>query len=55
MQLWRTTCINNNTNTAKKPDALDRVAKLIELLIQSPHLAFGIIVWAYVAWFILAL
>ena len=55
MQLWRTTAINNNTHTAKKPDALDRVVKLIEALIQSPHLAFGIIVWAYVAWFILAL
>ena len=55
MQLRRTTVMNNYTNTAKKPDALDRVVKLIEVLIQSPHLAFGIIVWAYVAWFILAL
>ena len=55
MQLWRITVMNNNTHTAKKPDALDRVVKLIELLIQSPHLAFGIIFWAYVAWFILAL
>ena len=55
MQLWRTTGMNNNTNTTKKTDALDRVVKLIEVLIQSPHLAFGIIVWAYVAWFILAL
>ena len=55
MQLWRNTIMNNNTNTAKKPDALDRVVKLIEVLIQSPHLAFGIIVWAHVTWFILAL
>ena len=55
MQLRRTTVMNNDINTAKKPDALDRVVKLIEVLIQSPHLAFGIIVWAYVAWFILAL
>jgi len=49
MQLWRTTVMNNDTHTAKKPDALDRVVKLIEVLIRSPHLAFGIIVWAYVA------
>ena len=55
MQLWRNTTMNNNTHTAKKPDALDRVVKLIEVLIQSPHLAFGLIVWAYVTWFILAL
>ena len=55
MQLWRNTVLNNNTHTAKKPDALDRVVKLIEVLIQSPHLAFGIIVWSYVAWFMLAL
>ena len=47
--------MNNDKNTTKKPDALDRVVKLIEVLVQSPHLAFGIIVWAYVAWFILAL
>ena len=47
--------MNNDTNIAKKPDALDRVVKLIEVLIQSPHLAFGIIVWVYVAWFILVL
>jgi hypothetical protein len=55
MQLWRKTNMNKNTNTVKQPDALDRVVKLIEVLIQAPHLAFGIIVWAYVAWFILAL
>ena len=54
-QHQRITVMNNDINTAKKPDALDRVVKLIEVLIQSPHLAFGIIVWAYVAWFILAL
>ena len=54
-QHQRTTGMNNDTNIAKKSDALDRVVKLIEVLIQSPHLAFGIIVWAYVAWFILAL
>ena len=47
--------MDNDTNIAKKPDALDRVVKLIEALIQSPHLAFGIVVWAYVAWFMLAL
>ena len=55
MQLWRKTNMDNDTNTVKQPDALDRVVKLIEVLIQSPHLAFGIVVWAYVAWFILAL
>ena len=55
MQLRHTTVMNNDTNTAKKPDALDRAVKLIEVLIKSPHLAFGIIVWAYVAWFIKAL
>ncbi len=55
MQLWRNTSMDYDTNTAKKPDALDRVVKLIEVLIKSPHLAFGIVVWAYVAWFILAL
>ena len=55
MQLWRNTGMDNDTNTAKEPDALDRVVKLIEVLIQSPHLAFGIIVWAHVAWIIMAL
>jgi hypothetical protein len=54
-QHQRITNMNNNTHTARKTDALDRVVKLIEVLIQSPHLAFGIIVWAYVAWFMLAL
>ena len=47
--------MSNNTNTVKKPDALDKVVKLIEVLIKSPHVAFGMIVWAYVTWFILAL
>ena len=47
--------MDNETHTAKTPDALERVVKLIEVFIESPHLAFGIIVWAYVPWFILAL
>tara|TARA_B100001093_G_scaffold269038_1_gene257208 strand:- start:20 stop:187 length:168 start_codon:yes stop_codon:yes gene_type:complete len=55
MQLWRSNAINKDTNAAKKLDALDIVEKLIEVPIQSPHLAFGIIVWTYVAWIILAL
>ena len=55
MQAWRYTKMNNDTNTVKQPVALDRVVKLIETLIQSPHLVFGIIVWAHVAWFIIAL
>ena len=55
MQLWRAIVMNNDTNTIKKPDALDRVVRLIEVFIHSPHLAFGIVVWAYVACLILAL
>ena len=54
-QLQRNSDMEKITNTAKQPDALDRVVKLIEVLVRSPHLAFGIIVWSYVAWFILAL
>ena len=54
-QLQRTTIMEKITNTAKQPDALDRVVKLIEVLVRTPHLAFGIIVWSYVAWLILAL
>ena len=54
-QYQRTIVMSNDIHTAKKPHALDRVVKLIEVLIQSPHLEFGIIVWAYVDWFLLAL
>jgi len=44
-----------NTQKEQERDALDRVVKFIEVLIQSPHLAFGKIVWAYLAWFVLSL
>ena len=47
--------MDNKIDIAKKPDALDRVAKLIEVLIRSPHLAFRIIVWSYIVWFLVNL
>ena len=53
-QLQRTNIMEKNTDTAKQPDALDRIVNLIEVLVRSPHLAFGVIVWSYVTWFVLA-
>ena len=42
-------------HNAKKPDAIDRAVNLIELLINSTYLAFGIFVCGYVVRFVLVL
>ena len=44
----------NNNNTQRKPDALDRVVKFLEVLFKSPHLIFGAAIWAYGAYWLLA-
>ena len=44
----------NNDHTQRKPDALDRAAKFLEVLFKSPHLLFGAAVWAYGAYWLLA-
>lgn len=37
-----------------KPDTLDRAAKFFEVLLKSPHLLFGAAIWAYGAYWLLA-
>ena len=44
----------NNHHTQRTPDALDRVAKFLEVLFKSPHLLFGAAIWAYGAYWLLA-
>ena len=44
----------NNDHTQRKLDALDRAAKFIEVLFKSPHLIFGAAIWAYGAYWLLA-
>ena len=44
----------NNHHTQRTPDALDRVAKFLEVLFKSPHLLFGVAIWAYGAYWLLA-
>ncbi len=44
----------NNHHTQRTPDALDRVAKFLEVLFNSPHLLFGAAIWAYGAYWLLA-
>ena len=43
----------NNDHTQRTPDALDRVAKFLEVLFKSPHLLFGVAIWAYGAYWLL--
>ena len=44
----------HNHHTQRTPDALDRVAKFLEVLFKSPHLLFGVAIWAYGAYWLLA-
>ena len=44
----------NNDNTQRKPDALDRVAKFLEILFKSPHFLFGVAIWTYGGYWLLA-
>ena len=44
----------NNHHTERRPDALDRAAKFLEVLLRSPHLLFGAAIWAYGAYWLLA-
>ena len=41
-------------NIQRKPDAFDRLLKLLTVLFSSPHLLFGTAIWAYVAYCLLA-
>ena len=50
----RTTRMFDNDHTQQKSDALDRAAKFFEVLFKSPHLLFGIALWAYGAYWLLA-
>ena len=44
----------NDRHTERTPDALDRAAKFLEVLLKSPHLLFGAAIWAYGAYWLLA-
>ena len=46
--------IFNDDHTQHKSDALDRAAKFFEVLFKSPHLLFGFALWAYGAYWLLA-
>ena len=50
----RTLFMLSNDHTQRKPDAFDRVAKFLEVLFKSPHLLFGAAIWAYSAYWLLA-
>ena len=44
----------NNNHTELTTDALDRAAKLLEVLLKSSQLLFGAAIWAYGAYWLLA-
>ncbi len=46
--------MSNNYHTQRKPDALDRVAKVLEIIFKSPHLLFGAAIWTFGAYWLLA-
>ena len=50
----RVVCMFNDDHTQHKSDALDRAAKFFEVLFKSPHLLFGFALWAYGAYWLLA-
>ena len=54
VHLLRSIGMFNNHHTQRTPDALDRVAKFLEVLFKSPHLLFGAGIWAYGAYWLLA-
>ena len=43
-----------NNHIQRKSDALDRAAKFLEVLFKSPHLLFGAAIWAYAAYWLVA-
>ena len=51
---WRTVGIFSDHNIQSKPDELDRLLKLLTVLFDSPYLLFGTAIWAYVAYWLLA-
>ena len=53
VHLMRIPSMFNNHHTKRTPDALDRVAKFLEVLFKSPHLLFGAAIWAYGAYWLL--
>jgi len=46
--------ILHNNHTRRNPDALDRKAKFLEILFKSPHFLIGAAIWAYGAYWLLA-
>ena len=44
----------NHHHTERTPDAFDRAAKFLDVLLKSPHLLFGAAIWAYGAYWLLA-
>ena len=50
----RNVCMFNDDHTRRKSDTLDRTAKFFEVLFKSPHLLFGFALWAYGAYWLLA-
>ena len=53
VHLLRIPSMFNNHHTQRTPDALDRVAKFLEVLFKSPHLLFGAAIWAYGVYWLL--
>lgn len=44
----------NDHNIQRKPDAFDRLLKLLAVIFASPHLLFGAAIWAYVVYSLFA-
>ena len=47
--------MSNDDQTRLTLDVLDRAAKFLEVLFKSHHLLFGAAIWAYGAYWLLAL
>ena len=50
----RTVDLFNDHNIQREPDAFDRLLILLAVIFASPHLLFGAVIWAYVAYWLLA-
>ena len=50
----RTVDMFNDHNIQRKPDAFDRLVKLLAVIFASPHLLFGAAIWASVAYWLLS-
>jgi hypothetical protein len=51
---WRIVDMFNDHNIQRKPDAFDRLVKLLAVIFASPHLLFGAAIWAYVVYWLFA-